>query len=155
MLIFMHLRCGIIFWGEDNESNKIFKLQKRAIQIISGVSKHTSCKQIFKDYNIFTACLYVLEVVCYIKKYEDSLEQNVWFHNYNTRRKLDLHVLFCKMDLFRSAVNMGIRLYNKVPDHIKELEENKLFKESWDPFCYNMYFIQWIHLYHTDCMCVV
>jgi hypothetical protein len=30
---------------------------------------------------------------------------------------------FYNMDLFKkSVVNMGIRLYNKVPDHIKDLE---------------------------------
>jgi hypothetical protein len=32
------------------------------------------------------------------------------------------------MDLFRkSVVNMGIRLYNKVPDYIKDLEKYKFF----------------------------
>jgi hypothetical protein len=42
------------FGGGDNDSNNIFKLQKRVIRIISGISKHTSCRQIFKDYNILT-----------------------------------------------------------------------------------------------------
>jgi hypothetical protein len=89
------LRYGIIFWGGDNDSNNIFKLQRRVILIISGVSKHTSCRQIFKDYNILTVtCLYILEIVCNTKKYKDSLEQNVQFRNYNTQRKLDLHVQF-------------------------------------------------------------
>jgi hypothetical protein len=124
------LRYGVVFWGEDNESNTIFKLQKWVIRIISGVGKHTSCRQIFNDYNILTvACLYILEIVYYIKKYKDLLEQNVQFHKYNTRRKLDLHIQFCNTDFFRrSVVSRGIRLYNKVPDHIKILEKNKLFK---------------------------
>jgi hypothetical protein len=57
--------------------------------------------------------------------------------------KLDLRVQFCNTDLFKkSVVNMGIRLYNKVPDHMKD-------------FCCNMHFPQWINLYHTDCMCIV
>jgi hypothetical protein len=104
--------------------------KKSVIRIISGFSKHTSCRQIFKDYNILTvACLYILETVCYIKKYKDSLE-NVQFHNYNMQRKMDLHVQFCNTDLFKkSVVNMGIRLYNKVPDHIKDLEKYYFFKE--------------------------
>jgi hypothetical protein len=34
------LRYGIIIWGGDNESNKIFKLQKKVLRIISGVSNH-------------------------------------------------------------------------------------------------------------------
>jgi hypothetical protein len=75
-------------------------------------------------------------------------------HNYKMQIKLDLHVQFCNMDLFRSVVNMGIRLHNKVPDHIKKLEKNCL-RERWDPFCCNMHFIQWTNLYHTDCMSIV
>jgi len=158
--IYFHalLRCGIIFWGGDNDRNNIFKLRKRVIRIISGVSKHTSCRQIFTDYNILTVtCLYILEIACYIKKYKDSLEQNVQFHNYNMRRKLDLHVQFCNMDLFKkSVVNMGIRLCNKVPDHIKDLENYILFlKKSFDPFCCDMHFTHWMGLYHSDCMCIV
>jgi hypothetical protein len=41
-------------WGRDNESNKMFKLQKKVLKIISGVSNYMSCRQIFEDYNILT-----------------------------------------------------------------------------------------------------
>jgi hypothetical protein len=116
MIIFMHF-WGMVqfFGGGDNDSNNILKLLKRVIRIISGISNHTSFKQIFKDYNTLTVTCsygtYVLETVCYIKKHKDSLEQNVQFHNYNTGRKLDLHIQFCNMDLFKkSVVNMRIRL---------------------------------------------
>jgi hypothetical protein len=34
------LRYGIILWGGDNENNTIFKLHKKALRIISGVSYH-------------------------------------------------------------------------------------------------------------------
>jgi hypothetical protein len=43
------LRDGIT--GGDNESNKICNLQRKVLQIISGVGNHISCRQIFKDYN--------------------------------------------------------------------------------------------------------
>lgn len=52
------LRYGIIFWGADNESISIFKLQKRVIRIMGGVGTGTSCRQLFKDYKILT--VYVL-----------------------------------------------------------------------------------------------
>jgi hypothetical protein len=38
------LRCGIILCGGDNESNNIFKLQKKVLQIISGVSNRSTCR---------------------------------------------------------------------------------------------------------------
>jgi hypothetical protein len=82
------LRYGILFWGADNESIPIFKLQKRVIRIIGGVGTGTSCRQLFKDYKILTVTsLYVLEVICFIKKYKSSVEQNVHVHVYNTRKK--------------------------------------------------------------------
>jgi hypothetical protein len=58
------LSYGIILWGGDNESKTIFKLQKKALRIISGVSNRTSCRQILKEYNISTLpSLYILEVI--------------------------------------------------------------------------------------------
>ena len=36
---------------------------------MSGVSKHTSCREIFKEYSILTvACFYILDIAYYIKK---------------------------------------------------------------------------------------
>ena len=71
------LRYGIIFWVGNNKSIKILKLQKRILGIMSGVSKHMSCRQIFKDYSILTvACLYILDIAYYMKKHKQSLEQN-------------------------------------------------------------------------------
>jgi hypothetical protein len=56
-------------WSEDNLINSIFKLKKRIVQISSGVSKSVSSEEIFHDDNIPTvASLYILEVVCYIKR---------------------------------------------------------------------------------------
>ena len=75
------LRYGTTFWAGYNESKNIFKLQNKGIQIISVVSKCISCRQTFMDYNILTmASLYILEVICYLKKYKDSKEQNVHIH---------------------------------------------------------------------------
>jgi len=41
------LRCTIMFWGGDIESNNIFKLQEGVMWIISGVSKRVSCRHIW------------------------------------------------------------------------------------------------------------
>jgi len=69
---------------------------------------------------LMVASLYILKMICCIKKDKDSLAQNVHNHNYNKQKNLDFHTQFCNTVLFReSMVNMGIRLYNKVPVHIK------------------------------------
>jgi hypothetical protein len=68
------LRYDIILWGRDSESYKTFKVQTKALHIISGVSYHMSCRQIFKDYYILTlSSLYILEVIYFIKKYKNSM----------------------------------------------------------------------------------
>lgn len=49
-----------------------------------------------------------------------------------------------------------LRLYNKVPVHItKKWGRSNHLEENRDPFCYNMHFIQWMNICHTDCMCIV
>jgi hypothetical protein len=40
-------------------------------------------------------------------------------YEYNTRRKYNFNVLHCNTSLFeRSVINMGIRLYNKMPNKL-------------------------------------
>jgi len=68
------------------------------------------------------ASIYILEAVCYVNRYKDSLECNVQICNYITQRKLELHIY-----------SSGTRLYNKVPDHIKNCVKSNLLKESWNP----------------------
>jgi len=51
-------------------------------------------------------------------------------HEYHTRRKCDFHVLSCNTLLFkRSVINMGIKLYNKMPTKIKQLGSFRDFEQ--------------------------
>jgi hypothetical protein len=78
--------------GGDNEIISIFQLWKRVIWIICGVGTGTSCRQLCKGYMVLTVTsLFVPEVICCVKKYKFSLEQNVHVHDYNIRKKIDLH----------------------------------------------------------------
>jgi hypothetical protein len=48
------LRYGIIFWGNEGDSIKVFKIQKRVLQIIGGLGNQKSCRLNFEDYSILT-----------------------------------------------------------------------------------------------------
>jgi hypothetical protein len=48
------LRYGIIFWGVEGDSAKVFKMQKRMLRVIGGLRKRESCRQVFEDYGILT-----------------------------------------------------------------------------------------------------
>jgi hypothetical protein len=81
------LRSGILFWGgiSRDSSIRVFRIQKRVVRVLAGVSSRTSCRQLFKDLKILTmASLYMLEVTCFIRKYCKSLEQNTQVHQHNT-----------------------------------------------------------------------
>jgi hypothetical protein len=95
--------------GELN--TRLFRVQKRVVRSMVGVSSRTSCRQLFKEMSILTlASLYILEVTCFIRKYCQSLELNSHVHNYNTRRKMDFHVQSCKTDIYeKSVINMGLK----------------------------------------------
>ena len=45
---------GIILWGNSPISRDIFKIQKRAIRIITNKSRRGSCKHFFKQLQILT-----------------------------------------------------------------------------------------------------
>jgi hypothetical protein len=81
------------------------------------VSSRMSCRQLFKELNILIlASLYIVKVTCFMRKYYQYLEQNSQVHQYNTRRKLDIHVKLQKSEIYKKSVtNIGTRLYNNLP----------------------------------------
>ena len=53
----------------------------------------------------------------------------------NTRKKHDLHTQHCNTVLYqRSVINMGIKLFNKLPIQIKQLDNFKSFKREVKTF---------------------
>ena len=76
---------------------KILNIQKKVIRMMTGLKKGESCKQKFKELRILTVTsLYVLEVLCYMKKYKGSILENSEIHDHSTRRKKDLHIQSCR-----------------------------------------------------------
>jgi hypothetical protein len=73
--------------------------------------------------------MYIFALVCYIKSHFGELDQNIAIHNHNTRQKLNLHVQFCRTNVSKNGVmNMGIKLYNKIPNKIWEVGKLRQFK---------------------------
>ena len=68
----------------------------------TGLKKGESCKQKFKELRIL---MYMLEVLCYMKKYKGSISENSEIHDHNTRRKVLaflIEILFVPLPLFES-----------------------------------------------------
>jgi hypothetical protein len=130
----------------DELNTRIFRIQKRVVRSKVGVSSRKSCRQLYKEMSVLTlASLYILEVTCFISKYCQSLELNAHVHNYNTRRKMDFHVQSYKTVIYKkSVINMGTKMYNKLPGYIKEIDNYKAFKKELELFllCHTFYSIE-------------
>ena len=48
------INYGIIFWGSTYYSNKVFKLQKKIVRIITNTRPRDSCREAFKNMEIMT-----------------------------------------------------------------------------------------------------
>jgi hypothetical protein len=141
--IHAHLKYGIMLWGNDPKSNKVFALQKKIIRTMSKTNQRTSCRNLFRTLGILPfPCVYISEMVCWIKYYRGKLESNADVHNYNTRHKTDLHPLTCRINLTKNnGLNMGIILFNKLPEQVKR-KLNIVSKIMLRSIYCKMYFIQ-------------
>lgn len=126
-LIESHIRYGIVLWGNSPHASKIFKMQKRAVRILEGLGYIDSCREAFRKLNILTlAGLYILEVLKLTLNNKDNIQLNSSVHNHNTRQCTNFHTLFRNTKKCNKGIYiMGIKLYNKLPHHIKIQENNK------------------------------
>jgi hypothetical protein len=131
-----HMQQLITLWGGDPCSKKIFTLQKKVIRIMCKVDQRTSCRFLFRKLDILPLpCLFISEMVCWIKYYRGKLTSNLDLHDYNTHKKFDLHQLTCRTNLTRDyGLNLGIKLYNKLPGQIKQLDPKHKFKTNVKKF---------------------
>ena len=54
VIFFAITSYGIIFWGSSSHANKVFRLQKKIIRIITNTRPRDSCKEVFKSMEIMT-----------------------------------------------------------------------------------------------------
>ena len=137
------LRSGILLGGggiKGDSSTRVFKIQKRVVRLLAGVSSRTSCRKLFKDLNILTmASLYILKVTCFIRKYCKFLEHNNQVHQHDTQSKLDIHVK--KTETYKqSVINMGINVYNKLPRFLKETDDHRAFRKKLKLFLLHSFY---------------
>jgi len=57
--------------------------------------------------SLTVTAMYILEVLCYIKKYKGDLKHNCEIHEYNTRSKYDLHTQSSNASLLQNCATYG------------------------------------------------
>ena len=141
MIYFLYIHSiityGIIFWGNSTAGNEVFKLQKRAIRIITNSHSGTSCRNLFKELKILPLqSQYVLSLAVYVAKNMDEFTINSEIHSINTRHKSSLYPPLLRLTKSQKGVYYtGIKIYNCLSLKIKELSGKiKYFKRSLKKF---------------------
>jgi len=121
------INYGIIYWGNSSESNKIFLTQKEIVRIMTGSRPKTSSKPLFQSLGIVTiTSQYIFSLMKFLLQNQEKLTSNNEVHNINMRNKLKLLKTISNLTLYKKGVYyMSIRIFNKLPDCIARLAENK------------------------------
>jgi hypothetical protein len=71
-----------------------------------------------------------METIYCIQLNNKELKQNMAIHDYKTQHRLDFQTQFCRTDIFKRSVNnLGTKLYNELPNYLKNVERLKHLKK--------------------------
>lgn len=120
------LRYGLLLWGNSTYSNKVFLSQKKCIRAICGAGPLESCRPLFKKLGLLTlTSLYILEIGIFVKKHPELYAKATEFKKFASRDPTRLAVSLCRSTLCqKNCYIMSIKIFNKIPKHIRELPLN-------------------------------
>ena len=107
----------------------VFILQKRAIRTIFKIPSDQTCKRLFQDFNILTfPCIYILETLLFMRKIQNSTSTTKFK---SLRQNLNIKITYHASTLYKKHITYNyIVLYNKLPNHLKNEENDSKFKKS-------------------------
>jgi len=114
---------GIIFGGNQPYSEKIFKIQKRVIRMITNSRMRDSCRELFQRLEILPLySQYIFSLSIFVIKDKHLYNTNSQIHSVDTRFKTNLHPPIANLTKFQKGVYYsGIKLFNNLPHGIKNL----------------------------------
>ncbi|KAI5634643.1 reverse transcriptase (RNA-dependent DNA polymerase) domain-containing protein [Phthorimaea operculella] len=123
------LTYGIVSWAMAADRERVLKLQKRAVRIVCKKPFDYPAKELFQQTKILTlTCAYILVAAKIIRKNISNIQTYAHRHNRNTRGRLQLYAPPKRLAKSRKSVEtLGIKIYNALPDKIKNVESDKIF----------------------------
>lgn len=125
------LNYGILFWGNSTDREYAFRAQKKCVRCMCKIKQTDSCKPSFQTLKLLTLpCIYIYEAAIMIKS-------NI--KDYTTlksvRHKDQLSSIKCRTSMYsKSVFSMGVKVYNKLPKAIKQIENINNFKTKLKHF---------------------
>ena len=142
-LVLPYINYAILIWGNTCKTylDKILKLQKWAIRMISGSHYRSHAAPLFAKNNILTVTdTYTLELGIFMFKYhindlpvafKNYFKKRSDIHSYQTRHVNDLNISFNKKAFTDNAIRTsGPFLWNSLPHKLKESKSVKQFRNQ-------------------------
>ncbi len=138
-LILPYITYGIILWGNANKQylDRILKLQKRAVRIISNSSYLCHTKPLFERFNLLNIDdLYKKECCTFMYKYNNNMLPKSFdnmftnmesIHDYNTRYKDSYRSEIHKV---KNILSLGPKIWNSLPRDIRAINHISTFKKA-------------------------
>ena len=118
---------------------KVFRMQKKAIRIITERGNKESCRNLFKELNILPLMSqYMLSLPTFVSNNREQYFANPEIHNINTRHTSNLHQPRAHCNIYQRGVYYsGIKIFNSFPRDIKMYIDNpRTFKKAVKKFLY-------------------
>jgi hypothetical protein len=141
--LYPYINYCIIIWGQASASTlwPIFKLQKRAVRIISNIKQRDSSKAAFKKLRILRLPeLHTFAIMIFMFKYknghlpptfDDFYSENQLFHRYPTRGAKNLRTPRVRTKIASSFIKKtGADLWNMLSPKISNCNKIRIFKKE-------------------------
>lgn len=118
------LRYGIAVWGNSIDMGRTFLAQKSCVRSICKIPQRTSCKPHFIRLRLLTLpSIYLYEICHFVKGNTNLFQRNCDVTNdYRGRYPNKLVLPVISSTLYdHSSYPMAVRIFNKLPDEIKQL----------------------------------
>jgi hypothetical protein len=129
-LFHCHINYGIELWGHSPHTYSLFRMQKKAVRLISFSHPRDHCKPLFSKLQIMSLySLYIYKSLCNVKDNLSSLEKRSNFHNHFTRNSDALDIPYCRIAKYSNSFNiLKIRLFNRLPPEARQVSAPKFKK---------------------------
>lgn len=113
--------------GNTADIGKVLITQKRAIRIVFGLRKRTSCRKYFRNNKIMTVIsLYIYNSLLEIHEEKENLTKNKDRHMYNLRNKDKLHKPKIRLTkVQKQGIYNKICMFNQLPLPIVQLHAHE------------------------------
>ena len=152
-LILPYINYGILAWGCACSSyiNDLFKIQKRALRIISASDYRSSTNPLLIRYNTLSVRdMYTFELGLFMYKHDNGLLPSVFddlfikqskIHDLNTRNKDRLRLPFIKRAFCEKSIKYaGTKLWNNVDNSIKSSSSINQFRHVFKKHLMQSYY---------------